>query len=156
MDLVAGGENIPPVIIEDVIKEELPLLSNVMVVGDKRKFLAALFTLRVNLDPDGAPTHTLDKIALDHLATIGSTAKTTAEAIACEKVQAHLHAGLKRANGRATSRAQNISKFHVLETDFSIVGGELTPTLKLKRATVMAKYSDVIEAMYKESTTTSD
>ena len=45
--ITAGGENIPPVPIEDAIKEEVPLISNVMVIGDKRKFLSCLLTLKV-------------------------------------------------------------------------------------------------------------
>ena len=45
--ITSGGENIPPIIIEDAILKEIPFLSNVMVVGDKRKFLSCLMTLKV-------------------------------------------------------------------------------------------------------------
>ena len=45
--ITAGGENIAPVPIEDAIKEEVPLISNVMVIGDKRKYLSCLVTLKV-------------------------------------------------------------------------------------------------------------
>ncbi|KAI9918870.1 hypothetical protein PsorP6_011730 [Peronosclerospora sorghi] len=146
--ITAGGENVPPVIIEDTIKEELPLLSNVMVVGDRRKFLAAIFTLRVTVDKDGHPTDTLDERALSILKELGSSAMTVAEARADEKVKEYLDAGLKRANGRATSRAQNVGKYVVLETDFSVNGNELTPTLKLKRKVVVEKYASVIDELY--------
>ncbi|KAG6956252.1 hypothetical protein JG687_00010710 [Phytophthora cactorum] len=146
--ITAGGENIPPVIIEDTIKEELPLLSNVMVIGDRRKFLSALFTLRVTVDKEGQPTDTLDEKALHVMKEIGSSATTVAEARADEKVKAYLDAGLKRANGRATSRAQNLAKYAVLDHDFSINGNELTPTLKLKRKVVYEKYESVIESLY--------
>ncbi|OQR90235.1 long-chain-fatty-acid-CoA ligase [Achlya hypogyna] len=149
--ITAGGENIPPVLLEDAIKEELPILSNVMVVGDKRKFLAALLTLRVVMDGDGAPTTQLDAKALEVLAGLQSPATTPAEAISCAKLQAYLDAGMKRANARATSRAQSIAKFHVLPHDFSMPGGELTPTLKLKRKVVVDKYAEVIEALYTET-----
>lgn len=45
--ITAGGENIPPVPIEDALKEELPIISNVMLLGDKKKFLSMLLTLKV-------------------------------------------------------------------------------------------------------------
>jgi long-chain-fatty-acid--CoA ligase ACSBG len=58
--ITAGGENVAPVPIEDKMKECCPILSNVMVVGDKRKFLAMLVTLRCEVDPEtGEPTDAL-------------------------------------------------------------------------------------------------
>jgi long-chain-fatty-acid--CoA ligase ACSBG len=49
--ITAGGENIAPLTIEEVFKEVCPMCSNIMVIGDNRKFLAALITLKVNLNP---------------------------------------------------------------------------------------------------------
>ncbi|KAG3056669.1 hypothetical protein PI124_g23406, partial [Phytophthora idaei] len=106
--ITAGGENIPPVIIEDTIKEELPLLSNVMVIGNRCKLLSALFTMRVTVDKEGHPTDTLDENVMKE---IGSSATTVAEARADEKVEAYLDGGLKRANECALSRAQNNGKY---------------------------------------------
>jgi long-chain-fatty-acid--CoA ligase ACSBG len=146
--ITAGGENVPPILIEDALKEELPILSNAMVIGDKRKFLTVLLTLRVNVDGEGVPTDKLDAKALSICREIGSTATTVSEAKACAKVKEYLDKGLKRANSRATSRAQNLGKYEVLDTDFSIHGGELTPTLKLKRKVVLEKYGAIIDAMY--------
>lgn len=50
LDLIitAGGENVPPIPIEDAVKKELPIVSNAMVIGDKKKFLSMLLTLKVN------------------------------------------------------------------------------------------------------------
>ncbi|CAH0479409.1 unnamed protein product [Peronospora belbahrii] len=76
-----------------------------MVVGDRRKFLAAVFTLRVTVDKEGNPTDTLDDKALSIMKEIGSSATTILDARADEKVKAYLDAGLKRANAHATSRA---------------------------------------------------
>lgn len=47
--ITAGGENIPPVPIEDAVKEAVPLISNAMLIGDKRKFLSMLLTIKVSL-----------------------------------------------------------------------------------------------------------
>ncbi|TDH66334.1 hypothetical protein CCR75_005848 [Bremia lactucae] len=146
--VTAGGENVPPVLIEDTLKEELALLSNAMVIGDRRKFLSALFTLRVTVDGEGQPTDILDAKALDVMKEIGSSATTVKEAKADEKVKTYLDAGLKRANARATSRAQNVGKYVVLDHDFSINGNELTPTLKLKRKIVYEKNEALIESIY--------
>ncbi len=51
--ITAGGENVAPVLIEEEIKKELPFISNAMVVGDNRKFLATLLTLKYDLDKNG-------------------------------------------------------------------------------------------------------
>lgn len=146
--ITAGGENVPPILLEDNLKEELQLLSNTMVIGDRRKFLTAFFTLRVEADSEGIPTDKLDSKALAICAEIGSAAKTVAEAKECPKIKEYLEKGVKRANSRATSRAQNIGKYKILDTDFSIHGGELTPTLKLKRKVVLEKYDALVEELY--------
>ncbi|RHY02225.1 hypothetical protein DYB25_006211 [Aphanomyces astaci] len=146
--ITAGGENIPPVLLEDAIKEEIPLLSNAMAIGDRRKFLTAVFTLKVVVDADGNPSDQLDSTALAILTGLGSTATTVGEAKTCDKVKAYVETKLKKANGRAASRAQHIQKYIILDKDFSIGGDELTATLKLKRRVVMAKYEHAIEAMY--------
>ncbi|CAK5239243.1 unnamed protein product [Aphanomyces euteiches] len=148
--ITAGGENIPPVLIEDAIKEEIQLLSNVMVIGDRRKFLSAIFTLKVVVDGEGNPSDQLDSSALAIMKQIDSPATTVAQARDCEKVKAYIEKSLKKANARAASRAQQIQKYIILDKDFSIAGDELTATLKLKRRIVLAKYEAEIEAIYAE------
>jgi len=146
--ITAGGENVPPVIIEEKIKEHAKALSNVMVVGDQRKFLAALFCLRVKMDDKGNPLEAFDDQALLVAKDIGSSATTVAEAKQCDQFKAYLDGALKAANKDAPSRAQNVQKWILLDRDFTIIGGELTPTLKLKRPVVLAKYMNEIDAMY--------
>lgn len=146
--ITAGGENIPPVIIEQEMKSTMPAISNCMVIGDKRKFLTILFTLMVEVDEDGVPTNRLTGLSLETSRKIGSEATTTQEARECPHWQKLFDDGIKAANARTTSRAQVVQKWALLDGDFSEKGGELTPTLKLKRSVAAAKYEDVINALY--------
>ena len=156
--ITAGGENIPPVLIEDEIKDAAPILSNVMVVGDKRKYLAALYTLKQKMDVEtGAPDASgeLDFTHPDVVSTmklIGSDAKTVAEAREDPKLKDYLMKQLEVANAKATSRAQTVKKFEILPEDFSVPTGELGPTLKLKRPAVYDKQGHTIDVLYGETT----
>lgn len=146
--ITAGGENVPPVLIEEHLKEAMPALSNAMVIGDKRKYLTVLFCLQVDVDDDGNPTNKLAGHALEVCKEIGSTAKTTEEARNDPKWKTYFDEGIKEANKKATSHAQRVQKWTLLSTDFSEKGTELTPTLKLKRSVTAEKYAKEIEAMY--------
>ena len=131
------------------MKESMPALSNCMVIGDKRKFLAILFCLQVEVDINtGVASNKLTGAALDTSKSIGSKAVTTEEARNCDKWKKYLDDGMVAANKKAISRAQNVAKWALLDTDFTEPGGELTPTLKLKRSVAAEKYADVIEGIY--------
>ena len=82
---------------------------------------------------------------------LGSSAKTIAEAKNCPKIKEAIAAGLKRTNERAISRAQHVQKFTILDADFSVDSGEMTPTLKLKRNVVQKNYAALIETLYIDS-----
>ena len=146
--ITAGGENVPPVLIEDQLKAAMPALSNAMVIGDKRKFLSVLLCLQVELNEDGVPSNKLTGHALEVSKEIGSSAMTTDQARDDPKWKEYLDKGVKTANSKATSRAQSVGKWSLLSTDFTEGGGELTPTLKLKRFATVDKYADAIEAIY--------
>ena len=84
------------------------------------------------------------------IAALGSTATTYAEAINDDLVKAHVQEAIDTYNAdRAISNAQTVKKFAFLDEDLSLAGGELTPTLKLKRRIVEKKHADTIEGMYK-------
>jgi long-chain-fatty-acid--CoA ligase ACSBG len=146
--ITAGGENVPPVLIEDELKFAMPALANAMVIGDKRKFLSVLLCLRVEEDADGLPTNKLTGVALEASKAMGSNATTTDEAMKDSKWHAYFDNGINQANAKATSRAQKVSKWHLLPSNFSEKTGELTPTLKLKRSVTAEKYAKIIDAMY--------
>jgi len=152
--ITAGGENIPPVLIEDEVKSELnDVISNVMVIGDRRKFLTAVVTLKTTNKPDSTPgeypfTNVLAQSAINVFSAAGSKATTVEEAASDPKVREVIENGIKKANKKATSNAQTIQKFDIIKEDFTIEGNELTPTMKLKRRIVVEKYKDLIEKMY--------
>lgn len=131
--ITAGGENIAPQPIEGQLKS-IPAVSQAVVVGDRRKHLSALLTL--------------DETKLeDTLAEAGSKAKTMAEAAECDTLNGWLMKQVEGVNEHL-ARVQTIKKIAVLPADLSIEGGELTPTMKVKRKVVNQKYGDVIEAFY--------
>jgi len=144
----AGGENIPPLRLENTIKEELAAVSHAVVVGDRRRYLVVLLALRTEMDGGGLPTPTLDATATAALAAAGCTAATVSEAATSAAFRAYIDAGLRRANDRAISNAQAVQYWHLLPRDLSVPGGELTPTLKIKRSVVTRMYAADIDAMY--------
>lgn len=146
--ITAGGENVPPVLIENELKAALPALSNVVVIGEKQKYLVCLMTLKSEPDADGQPTQQLGDATRQLVRAAGSSATTIAEAQSCAKVRAHIQTGVTAANANATSRAQVVQKFAFLPQDFTVDTGELTPTMKLKRRVVDEKYQSVIEELY--------
>jgi len=134
--ITAGGENIAPQVIEGQLKG-IPVVAQAVVVGDRRKFLAALITLdpeRVKAEAEAA----------------GSPAKTVADAAKCKIFQRHLQKQVDQVNEKL-ARVQTIKKFVIVPTEFSIEGGELTPTMKVKRKVVNEKYKAEIESMYAEA-----
>uniref|UniRef100_A0A673CB94 long-chain-fatty-acid--CoA ligase n=1 Tax=Sphaeramia orbicularis TaxID=375764 RepID=A0A673CB94_9TELE len=148
--ITAGGENIPPVPIEDALKAETPIISNVMLVGDKLKFLSMLITLKCVVDDDGKPTDKLGPEVLEFCQKNNVRTTKVSEIITNKEPVIYnvIQEGIERINAKATSNAQKVQKFVILERDFSVEGGELTPTMKLKRPVVMKMYKKKIEEMY--------
>lgn len=147
--ITAGGENVPPVLIEDAMKAAMLAVSNCMVIGDKRKFLSLLVALKVDMDPEsGAPTDSLAKDSLFVGQQLGSAATTYSQAVRDPLWQQYVASGVKQANAKTTSSAQVVQKWKWLPADFSEKAGDLTPTLKLKRNVVAAKYADLIDSIY--------
>jgi long-chain acyl-CoA synthetase len=133
--ITAGGENIPPQLVEGHLKS-IGVVSQAILIGDRRHYLSALLTL----DPEK-----IDATAL----LLGSRARSAAEAATCEHFRAFLQREIDLVNQRL-ARVQTVKRFAVLASELSIEGGELTPTLKLKRNVVAEKYAAVIEELYAE------
>jgi len=156
--VTAGGENIAPVPIEDAIKAQLKdVVANCMVLGDKRKHLACILTLRTKLDANNQPTDDLHPDVLEWAEELGAESETVSELVAedNEEVRLELMAGIQKVNRKAISNAQKVHKFMIAPRDFSLAGGELTPTMKLKRHTVLELYEKKINQMYEHETQSS-
>ena len=147
--ITAGGENVAPVPIEDQIKYSCPLISNVMLIGDTKKFLSLLVTLRLEINQDTlAPTNKLDSYSMIILKKIGIDSDEINVVKGHLEVTKMIQTSIDKYNETAISNAQKIQKFVVLDTDFSVHGGELTESQKLKRKVVLEKYKLTINEIY--------
>jgi len=146
--ITAGGENIAPRPIEDYIKARAEGLSNAVVIGDRKKYLTLLVTLRCVQDKETmAFGEELDGAAK----LVDANASTVAAARKSAAWKAHIEGAIKAYNGDkhyCVSKAQTIKYFRILDGDFGVESGELTATMKLKRPVVTKKYKEVIESMY--------
>ncbi len=132
--VTAGGKNVAPAVLEDSLRAH-PLISQVIVVGDSKPFVGALITL----DPEALP---------GWLERHGLPAETTvADLIKNPDLIAEIDEAVAETN-KKVSKAEAIRKYRLLETDFSVESGELTPTLKLKRNIIHDKHGAEIAAIY--------
>jgi len=131
--VTAGGKNVAPSILEDRLRAHA-LVSQCMVVGDQRPYVAALVTL----DAEMLPTW---------LANSGKPPMDLAEAARDPDVRAEVQRAVDHAN-QAVSTAESIRSFLVLDTDFTEAGGHLTPKLSLKRAVVLKEFAAQVDQLY--------
>ena len=148
--ITAGGENVAPVPIEESIKKELPCISNAMVIGDGRKYLTCLLTMKLEMNVETLePKEELAQAAKDWCLEKAGVQVNRIEDINLKiQINKAIQDGLNKVNAGAISNAQKIQKWTILPTDFSVPGNELGPTLKVKRHVVMKKYEHCIESMY--------
>ncbi len=132
--VTAGGKNVAPAVLEDRIRANW-LVSQCMVVGDNKPFIAALVTLDVEALPAWLEQH--DRPADTPLADLAEDPQIISE----------VQAAIDEAN-KAVSNAEAIKKFEILKVDWTEEGGQLTPSMKLKRNVVMGEFGDQVEALY--------
>ena len=145
----AGGEQIAPVIIEMNVKDELPFLSNVMAVGDQMKYVSAILTFKTTTLTGEMPNRILSPEAIEEIEKYGIKGlKTVEEAAKHPELLKVIQAGIDRANKKAISNAAKIKSWMIVLDDFSLPGGEFTPTMKLKRPVVVKKYAKEILDLY--------
>ena len=132
--VTAGGKNVAPAVLEDRIRAH-PLVSQVLVVGDGRPYVASLITL----DEESVE---IWKAKFSHL-----QGATTAELAEAPELLAELQGAVDEAN-KAVSRAEAVRRFRVLPADFTEQSGHLTPSLKVRRNVIMKDYAGEVEALY--------
>ncbi|UDY22522.1 AMP-dependent synthetase/ligase [Nocardioides sp. Kera G14] len=130
--VTAGGKNVAPAVLEDRLRAHA-LVDQCLVVGDGEPFISALVTLDTEALPAWCEAHgkTLD------LATLVEDPDVVAE----------VQKAVDDAN-KAVSKAESIRKFRILPDAWTEEGGQLTPSLKLKRNVVMKEFRDQVEALY--------
>ncbi|MEN8040098.1 MAG: long-chain fatty acid--CoA ligase [Actinomycetota bacterium] len=131
--VTAAGKNVAPALLEDRMRSHA-LVSQVMVIGDAKPFIAALVTLDEDAILPWAEANDLSDTVLEEL-------------MVHEAVLAEIQAAINYAN-KAVSKAEAVKTFRVLPEDLSVEGGELTPTLKVKRSVVASKHAGVIDEIY--------
>ncbi|MER3396526.1 MAG: long-chain fatty acid--CoA ligase [Acidimicrobiia bacterium] len=130
--ITAGGKNVAPQELESRL-QLAPLIDQAVVVGDGRKFLAALITL--------------DQEAAEKWAASKGKSGSLSELVNDEDLQAEVQKIIDEVNSHFSS-AESIKKFKILDKPFTIDGGEITPTLKVRRRNIVQKYASLIEEIY--------
>jgi long-chain acyl-CoA synthetase len=132
--VTSGGKNVAPAVLEDRVRAHW-LVSQCLVVGDQQPFIAALITL----DVDSLPTWAQKT---------GKPADTDVhELLQDPQLRAEIQQAVDDAN-KAVSQAEAIKKFTILAEDWTEAGGQLTPSLKLKRNLVLTERAGDIAALY--------
>lgn len=130
--VTAGGKNVAPAVLEDRVRASA-LVSQCLVVGDGQPFIGALVTIDEEAFPAWAEQH-------------GKSGKV-ADLVDDEDLRAEVQAAIDEAN-KAVSKAESIRKFTILPIDWTEEGGQVTPSLKLKRNVVMRESREEIAALY--------
>ena len=132
--VTAGGKNVAPAQLEDPIRAN-PIISQVVVAGDKKPFVSALITL----DGEMLPTW-LGNNGVEATLSLSEAAR---HPVVLEEVQRAIDAANER-----VSRAESIRKFHILPVELTEATGHLTPKMSIKRQVILNDFAAEIEALY--------
>jgi long-chain acyl-CoA synthetase len=146
--VTAGGKKVAPQLVEGLLKED-PLVSQACVYGDRKPYLVALLTLDWP-----AVAHWAEQ---RHLAPANASADTNPQAAMIEsaELRAHLAAHVARVNARL-ARFEQVKYYDVLADDWTVDNGLLTPTLKMRRKAVYARYHAHFERLYRATSGEAD
>ena len=130
--VTAGGKNVAPAVLEDRLRAHV-LIDQCMVVGDGQPFIAALVTIDRESFPAWAEAH--------------GKSGSVADLVDDPDLRAEVEAAVEEAN-KAVSKAESIRKFTILPDEWTEEGGELTPSLKIRRNVVMREFKEDVAALY--------
>jgi len=130
--VTAGGKNVAPAVLEDRLRAH-PLVDQCIVVGDGQPFIAALVTIDAETLPAWAEQH--------------GKSTVVAHLVDDPDLRAEIEAAVEEAN-KAVSKAESIRRFAIVPSAWTEEGGQLTPSLKLKRGVVMREHRDDVDALY--------
>jgi long-chain acyl-CoA synthetase len=131
--ITSGGENVSPAMVENLLVAH-PLIGQALVYGDRRPYLVALLILDPELAAAWARGHNLEASSLTELSEH-------------PELLAEIGAAVATANQRL-ARVQQVKAWRLLPAEWTADSEELTPTLKLKRRVIHAKYADIIDSLY--------
>jgi long-chain acyl-CoA synthetase len=135
--VTAGGKNVAPAVLEDRLRAN-PLVSQCLVVGDQKPFIAALVTIDEDAFPGWKKAHNKPEDA------------SVSDLVDDTDLRADIQAAIDETN-KAVSKAEAIKAFRILPVDWTVESGHLTPSLKVKRNVVLEDYAKDVTAIYSGS-----
>ena len=130
----SGGKYVAPQKLTGVLKAECPYLSEVVVYGEHRKYVTALFTLDEEAIRGWAEQHELGELSYAELAQH-------------DQVRQLIDDHVQRANAKL-ERWETVKRFAILSSDLSVAQGEVTPSMKVRRKAVIERNQDLVESLY--------
>ena len=157
--ITAGGKNVAPANIEGAIKTQSPLISQIHVHGDRRAYLTALIapspleTLQWGLDHGHLTQADIDPLVAELMADPTRRSDALAEGmgkVTSQSTFQNLFLDAVRQGNQSLARVERVRRYIVHPRDFSQEGGELTPTMKVKRKAVESKYAELFDRIYED------
>ena len=145
----SAGKNIAPLIIEETMKS-IPFISQCFLIGDNRKYCSALFTLDIGAilrDEIKIEVNKIPKDPTQQVKLLSENGYSIEDFSNDQKIISKLQIEVDKLNSNF-SNPEQLKKFSLLNRDFSIDYGELTPTMKIRRKQILENWSEVIESMY--------
>jgi long-chain acyl-CoA synthetase len=157
--ITAGGKNLAPANVENAIKNQSPLISQVHAHGDRRPYLSALVapspieTLEQGVKHGVVSKTELEALTAELMANPSSRSEALNAAVGkvveLDDYQDRIRAAVREGN-RHLAHVEQVRRFTILDRDFSQEHGELTPTMKVKRKAVEEKYAPLFDRIYDE------